>query len=125
MTIKARRSGETARHWTEDCYKEMLMYGTDKIFFTLSMPSKGGGVTEVQLLVTTESFGAIARSMLNANYNAAARAFVSAGYEQVIVQAMMDDDQEGTIRTVGRVLRNNKDAAVGACGTILLDKVGD
>ena len=90
-----------------------------------SMPSKGGGVTEVKLQVTSESFEALAKSMLDANYNAAVRAFVSHGFEQLIVQTMIDGDQVGTIRSVGRVLRNNKDAAVGACGTILLDKVGD
>jgi hypothetical protein len=125
MTIKAYRSGKTAPHWTDDCYKEKLTHGTDKIIFTLSMPSKGGGVTEVKLQVTSESFEALAESMLDANYNAAVRAFVSHGFEQLIVQTMIDDDQVGTIRSVGRVLRNNKDAAVGACGTILLDKVGD
>ena len=62
MTIKAYRSGETAPHWTDDCYKETLTHGTDKILFTLSMPSKGGGVTEVQLRVTSESFEALVRA---------------------------------------------------------------
>ena len=37
---------------------------------------------------------------------------------------MMDADEEGTIRTIGNVLHDNKDTTVGACGTILLDKVG-
>ena len=62
MTITAYRSGETAPHWTDDCYKETLTHGTDQILFTLSMPSKGGGVTEVQLRVTSESFEALVRA---------------------------------------------------------------
>ncbi len=127
MTIKAFRKGETARRWKDDCEREEVTRGTDKIFFTLFIPYKGGsfGFTQVQLQVTSESFAAVAQSMNNADPNAAVRAFVAAGYWELIVQAMMDDNQNVAIRTVGRVLRKNEDAAVGACGTILLDKVGD
>ena len=146
MTIKAVRSGITARYWTKDCYNEKLTNVADQILFTVSMPSKGGGVTQVQLQVTSESFEALAQSMVDANLGAAVRAFVagtrgrtistrwmyaavqafvSTGYFQLILEAIMDRDEEGAIRTVGRVLQNNEDATVGACGTILLDKVGN
>jgi hypothetical protein len=125
MTITAVRSGKTAPYWTKDCYNEKLTNVADQILFAVSMPSKGGGVTEVQLQVTSESFAAVAESMLIANMDAAARAFVSVGYWELIVQAMIDHDEKGAIRTVGQLLRNNKDPAVGACGTILLDKVGE
>ena len=89
------------------------------------MPSKGGGVTEVQLQVTSESFAAVAKAMNDANQNAAVRAFVSLGLWEwkLIIQAMMDANELFAISAVGGVLQNNKDPAVGACGTNLRDTV--
>jgi hypothetical protein len=121
MTIKAYRSGETARHWTNDCHKEKLTHGTDKVVFTLSMPSKGGGVTEVQLQVTSESFESLAQSMRDANENAATRAFASAGRWDLMLQTMIDTNKEQAIWKIGEVLKNNVDDIVRACGTILFD----
>jgi hypothetical protein len=85
------------------------------------MPSKGGGVTEIQLRVTDESFEALAQAMRDANENAAARAFVAAGRWDLIVQIMLDVNKDGAIHTIGQALKNNGDAVVGAYGTILLD----
>jgi hypothetical protein len=128
VTIKAFRSGETAPRWSDDPCKEKLTHKTDQILFNFSMPSKGGGVTEVKLEVTSESFEDVAKAMNDANRNATVRALVRAvpsiGGWELMVQAMMDADEQSTIRAVGRVLQNNKDPAVGACGTILRDKVG-
>jgi hypothetical protein len=121
MTIKAYRSGETARHWTGDCYKEELTPGTDKILFTLSMPSKGGGVTEVRLEVTSESFQDLTWAMSNANHDAATLAFASSGRPDLMVQTVVDINKEGAIGIIGEVLKNNVDDVVRACGTILLD----
>lgn len=121
MTIKAYRSGKTARHWTCDCRDEKLTHGTDKILFDLSMPSKGGGVTDVQLQVTSESFERLAELMAQGNADAASRAFVSAGSWNVIVQAMLEFNKAGAIWTIGDVLKSNEDEIVGACGTLLLD----
>ena len=71
MTIKAYRAGETVSHWSNDPYCEKLSQITDQILFDFSMPSKGGGVTEVQLRVTGESFDAVAKAMFDANMDAA------------------------------------------------------
>jgi hypothetical protein len=42
------------------------------------MPSKGGGVTEVKLEVTSESFDAVVKAMIAADRDAAIRAFGAA-----------------------------------------------
>lgn len=65
MTIKAYRGGKTASSWTDDCYNEKLFGGTKTIYFTLSMPSKGGGVTDVKLEIASESFELLAQSMFD------------------------------------------------------------
>jgi hypothetical protein len=78
MTIKAFRSGETSPKWSFDPYDEKLTHKDDQILFTFSMPSKGGGVTEVQLEVTSESFDAVAKAMIAADMDAAIRAFGAA-----------------------------------------------
>ena len=124
MTIKAFRKGETARRWKDDCEREEVTRGTDKIFFTLFIPYKGGsfGFTQVQLQVTSESFAAVAQSMNNADPNAAVRAFVAAGYWELIVQAMMDDNQNVAIRTVGRVLRRMKTLPLERAGLSCLTR---
>jgi hypothetical protein len=124
MTIKAYRRGETVSPWT-GCYKEKLTPTTDHILFNFSMPSKGGGVTEVQLQVTSESFAAVAQSMSDANQNPAVRALVRAavGRWDLIIQAMMGADEKTAIQAIGQVLQNNKDDAVRACGTILFEKL--
>jgi hypothetical protein len=128
VTIKAFRRGETAHRWTDDCRNEKLTHEADQIFFTLSMPSKGGGFTEVYLRVTSESFEDVAKAMNDTNQNAAIRALVRAvpwieGGWALIIQAMMDADERAAIQTVGQVLQNNKDAAFRACGIILHDKL--
>ena len=77
MTIKAYRSGETATYWSADPYYEKLTHQDNQITFEFSMPSKGGGGTEVQVRITSESFEAVAKAMNDANEEVAARAFVS------------------------------------------------
>ncbi len=124
MTISAFRSGETASYWSSDPYDEKLTHEADHLLFNFSMPSKGGGVTVVKLQVSSESFEAVAKAVSDANWEVAGRAFASTDSAGFIVHAMMEADEEGTVRAMGSVLLRSKDRAVAACGTILLDKVG-
>ncbi len=85
MTIKAYRSGETAAYWSADPYEETLNAGRPPlrnvegiIFFKFKMPSKGGGVTDVLLEVSSESFETVAKTMMEANEDVAIRAFGAA-----------------------------------------------
>ena len=75
MSIKAHRSGETSPHWSHDPYGEKIVTRFDRLDFEFSMPSKGGGVTEVSLRIAPESFAEVARAMLTADEDAAIRAF--------------------------------------------------
>ena len=125
MTIKAFRKGEKSSRWSNDPDREQLTHTNNQVLLNFSMPSKGGGFTEVQLQVTSESFEALVQSMIDANQNAAVRALVRAtvGRWDLIVQAMMDADEKAAIQAIGQVLQNNKDAAVHACRTILFEKL--
>jgi hypothetical protein len=78
MAIKAFRSGETARHWSDDPFNEELIPEIDGISFRFKMPSKGGGVTDVKLSVTSENFDATAKAMIAGSRDAAIRAFCAA-----------------------------------------------
>jgi hypothetical protein len=124
MTISALRAGATASHWSDDPSGERLTHLDQSVVFYFDMPSKGGGVTAVRLQVTGDSFGHVATEMMEADYEAASKAFASAGYQSAILEAMMADDEPGTIRLFGRLLAENKDAILRACGAILLNKVG-
>jgi hypothetical protein len=122
MTINAVRAGDAARYWSSDPYDEELSQGEDQIAFSCKMPSKGGGTTEVKISVTSDSFEEVAKAMFGTNEDAAVLAFVSTESFGPIIQAMMDADEDHAIGALGLVLRHNKDATVGACGAILLDK---
>ena len=78
MTIKAYRSGATAPSWDDSSapFNEKLTPypGRDLIAFDLDMPSKGGGITEVQLTVTSESFEDVAKAMITTNPHYATQA---------------------------------------------------
>jgi hypothetical protein len=78
MTINAFRSGETARYWSSDPYDRKLVQEADGIAFYLKMPSKGGGVTDVKLSVTSESFDTVAKAMIAVDRDVAIRAFGAA-----------------------------------------------
>ena len=84
MTIKAFRAGETARTWSDDPNDETLSCEIDYISVRFSMPSKGGGVTEVDVRITPDSFGDFAKAMVTVESAAAIRAFGAAlaGYEK-------------------------------------------
>jgi hypothetical protein len=96
MTIKARRSGKTASYWDDAAapYDEKLTsYPTpDEISFWFSMPSKGGGVTNVGLYVTSESFEDVAKAMIVTNREATIRAFAAAILAEP--EAETEDDSE-------------------------------
>ena len=78
MSVKAFRSGETSPYWSSNPYKETIAVQSDEIKLTLSMPSKGGGVTEVAIMVDADSFNELATVMMKADANAAIRAFGAA-----------------------------------------------
>jgi len=78
MSIKAVRSGETSRTWSYDPYSEKIVTRHNRLDFEFSMPSKGGGVTEVSLQVSPDSFEDVAKAMLTADEDAAIRAFGTA-----------------------------------------------
>lgn len=63
MAIKAYRSGETSRSWSDDPYNEALSNNGNELCIDLKMPSKGGGVTEVQVRISYEGFIAIVAEM--------------------------------------------------------------
>ncbi|MBV1708142.1 MAG: hypothetical protein KGQ37_13165 [Hyphomicrobiales bacterium] len=78
MTVKAFRSGETSPYWSKDPYKEAMSVHDDELRMSFSMPSKGGGVTEVALQIADDSFEELAALMLKASPHAAIRAFGAA-----------------------------------------------
>jgi hypothetical protein len=122
MTIKAYRAGETARHWTKDVYDEKLTSAANRVIFRLKMPSKGGGVTEVQLEVSDESFESISKAMVEANVEAAARAFVRTESFGFIASAMMEYDEDHALAAFSLSLSGSNDRTIRACGDILHDK---
>ena len=75
VTIKAYRSGETSPYWSSDPYKEAVSAHSGEIQLSLSMPSKGGGVTEVAVMIDHDSFDELAAVMMKADADAAIRAF--------------------------------------------------
>ena len=77
MSIKAIRSGETCRVWSYDLYGEKISLDEETLVFEFSMPSKGGGVTVMNLRIRPDSFEEIAKE-LAADDDAAIRAFGSA-----------------------------------------------
>jgi hypothetical protein len=123
MTIKARRAGQTSRYWSGDVYDETLTSATDEISFKLKMPSKGGGITEVQLQVSKESFESVARAMVKANDGVAALAFVNTEIFGQIVSAMIEADEDKAIASFAVALRTrcNSDGVIKACADILYD----
>jgi hypothetical protein len=78
MTIEAVRCGLTGRVWSHDPSNERLTHKDRQILFSFRMPSKGGGVTFVELRITSDSFEAIAKGMIAADRGAAIRAFGAA-----------------------------------------------
>jgi hypothetical protein len=80
MSIKAYRAGLTATDWSSDPYDERLIapQQSNCFKFHLKMPSKGGGVTEVELRISSESFTSVAEAMMAVNEDAAIRAFGAA-----------------------------------------------
>jgi hypothetical protein len=86
VAIKAYRSGETAAYWSADPYEETLNAGRPAlqnverpiIFFKFKMASEGGGVTDVLLEVSSESFESVAKTIVETNEDAAIRAFGAA-----------------------------------------------
>jgi hypothetical protein len=78
MSFKAFRSGETSPKWSDDPYDEKIVTRHKRLDFEFSMPSKGGGVTEVSLRVSPDSFEDVAKAMLTAGEDEAIRAFGAA-----------------------------------------------
>jgi hypothetical protein len=78
MSVKAFRSGETSPNWSEDPYGEKVVTRHKRLDFEFSMPSKGGGVTEVSLRVSPDSFEDVAKAMLTASEDEAISAFGAA-----------------------------------------------
>ena len=75
MSIKAIRGGETCRVWSYDPCGEKISLDEESLVFEFSIPSKGGGVTVVNLRIRPDSFEEIAKAMLAADDDAAIRAF--------------------------------------------------
>ncbi len=78
MAIKAWRSGETARTWSDDPYNESYNNRNGTLNFSFSMPSKGGGTTEAEYRVGPDNFEEITRAMMTLDEDAAIRAFGAA-----------------------------------------------
>jgi hypothetical protein len=123
MSIKARRAGQTSRYWSSDAYGETLTTATDEILFKLKMPSKGRGVTEVQLQVSKDSFESVAKAMVKANGGVAALAFVNTDIFDQIVSAMIETDEDQAIASFAVALRAScdNDRIIKACADILYD----
>ncbi|MET3891068.1 hypothetical protein ABIE41_002144 [Bosea sp. OAE506] len=88
MTITAKRSGLTALTWSTDPSRVGLSAPgpfedhPGHIRLDFSMPSKGGGITQVRLEITGESFERLAIAMIKVDREAALRAFGSALLQQ-------------------------------------------
>ena len=119
MTIKAYRSGESRINWSKDPYDEVLRSGKGKIRFYFRMPSKGGGVTFVQLQVSSESFEHVAKAMVESNDDAAILAFVTAGNFGLLAAAMMEADEDRAIAAFATALNHSEDRTIKACSDIL------
>ena len=73
MSMKARRSGLTARQWSNDPWGEKLTHRIDQrtqkpvISCRCLVPSKGGGTTEVEFDIRSDSFTEVVKTMLAAD----------------------------------------------------------
>ena len=103
------------------------------MFFTLFMPYKQGGsfgFTQVQLQVTSEKLRG-RRAVDERGRPECCRSGIRSGRpfaRRLGTDRTGHDGRRSKRCYSGRlveVLRRHEDAAVGACGTILLDKVGD
>ena len=97
--IKAYRKGATAKQWSSDTGKVSLAaarYGAPQVDLTFVMPSKGGGTTDVSVMMDSEGFAEILKTMIKA-------------------------DGVGAIRKIGETLwQASPDATLKACGDIIL-----
>jgi hypothetical protein len=98
--IKAYRKGATAKQWSSDTGKVSLAaarYGAPQVDLTFVMPSKGGGTTDVSVMMDSEGFAEILKTMIKA-------------------------DGVGAIRKIGETLQASPDATLKACGDIILNR---
>lgn len=81
-----RRGGATATSWTREPGSSArvlpfssggLEYETGIVTAT-SIPSKGGGITEIEIIVSSENFHILMEAMLRAEKNTATQAFAKA-----------------------------------------------
>jgi hypothetical protein len=86
------------------------------------MPSKGGGVTEVQLQVTKESFEPVARAMVEASDDAAVVAFVATERFGQLAAAMIEADEDEAVVAFASALSYSEDRIVKAYAELLRDK---
>jgi hypothetical protein len=67
MSIKAFRSGETSPTWSD---YEKIVTRYSRLDFEFSMPSKGGGVTEVSLRISPDNFEDVAKACFQPSFDA-------------------------------------------------------
>ncbi|MFB4375974.1 hypothetical protein RAC92_20635 [Agrobacterium sp. CR_3] len=81
-----RRGGATATTWTRERgstvkvvpFSEGYTDYKKGIIITTSIPSKGGGVTEVEIISSSEVFGSIVEAMMRADQKSTTEAFARA-----------------------------------------------
>jgi tRNA U54 and U55 pseudouridine synthase Pus10 len=84
-----KRGGETARYWYETI-DSVTINADSELRLSFSMPSKGGGRTQIQMRIVPEDFPTILETMSLVNRQAAMESMAAELARQVSTQAERD-----------------------------------
>jgi hypothetical protein len=125
MPIKAYRCGESNNNWSDDPYHEKLSNDSVNVCLDFKLPSKGGGVTKVGILIQPDSFVELATTMTEVNTSAACQAFAAAQHKlfQPMISKMLQISEFDAIKDFAYLLIQQDDKIIRSCGEILAERM--
>jgi hypothetical protein len=87
---KVSRAGRTARTWNHETNEVKLDGEKEALRLIFSLSSKGGGITDVQIVINPDDFGALVAAMVTADRARALREMTAAVAKEVSRQSEYD-----------------------------------